>query len=120
MAEWRVDGRVSAAGELVIELEGGHGLLDGSPVDMLLGAIAGCFLRSCHLVQKARREEASEISVKITGRKADGIPNRVAHVEIAYAMPGLDPALGERIARDAKRICTVTNSMSCEFEVRAN
>lgn len=113
MLEWRVRADLSAEGEL--HLDGA--LLDGSPVDLLVAAVAGCFVKSCHMVQEARSEAKTRVIAIVRGVKGDGSPNRVGHVSIAWDLPGLDADRAERIARDAKRICTVTNSMSCEFEV---
>lgn len=113
MMEWRVRAVLSADGEL--QLDGA--LLDGSPVDLLVAAVAGCFVKSCHMVQTARREPVTEAVAEITGTKGEGTPNRVGHITIAWSLPGLDADLAERVAKDAKRICTVTNSMSCDFEM---
>lgn len=112
--EWRVRAALSAEGEL--KLDGA--LLEGSPVDLLVAAVAGCFVKSCHMVQEARREDKTFVTVEVIGRKGEGTPNRVAHVTMIWSIPDLEPEKAERIARDAKRICTVTNSMSCEFEVK--
>lgn len=111
--EWHVKAELSAEGEL--HLDGA--LLDGTPVDLLVAAIAGCFVKSCHMVQTARRETPSVVIAQVTGRKADGPPNRVGAVRIAWSLPGVDPETAAKVARDAKRICTVTNAMSCDFEV---
>lgn len=113
MMEWRVRAALSASGEL--ELQGA--LLDGSPVDLLVAAVAGCFVKSCHMVQEARAEAKTAIVAEVVGTKGDGAPNRLGKVAIAWDLPGLDAEHAEKVAKDAKRICTVTNSMSCEFEV---
>lgn len=113
MLEWHVTADLSAQGEL--HLAGP--LLDGSPVDLLMGAIAGCFVKSCHMVQQARGEATTKIQVSVTGTKAEDTPNRVGHVRIGWAIPDLPADQAEKIAKDAKRICTVTNTMSCSFEV---
>lgn len=114
MMEWRVRAELSAQGEL--HLDGA--LQDGSPVDLLVAAVAGCFVKSCHMVQEARGEAKSLVIAEVLGIKAEDAPNRVGKMVIAWNLPSLAPDLAERIAKDAKRICTVTNSMSCEFEVK--
>lgn len=111
MMEWRVRAELSAKGEL--KLDGA--LLDGSPVDLLVASVAGCFVKSCHMVQEARGEQKTVARCEVTGVKAEDSPNRVGHIRIAWALPSIEN--GDRIAKDAKRICTVTNSMSCAFEV---
>lgn len=115
MMEWRVRAELSAAGEL--ELEGA--LLAGSPVDLLVAAVAGCFVKSCHMVQEARGAATTDVIAEVRGHKAPDAPNRVGGMLIAWSLPGVDPDEARKIAKDAKRICTVTNSMSCDFEVRA-
>ena len=115
MLEWRARAELSPAGELCLD----GPLLEGSPVDLMMGAIAGCFVKSCQMVQQARGEPATRVLCEITGTKAEDPPNRVGHVRIAYALPDLAPDQAERIARDAKRICTVTNAMSCGFDLVA-
>lgn len=113
MLEWHVRAELSAEGQL--ELQGP--LLAGSPVDLLVAAVAGCFVKSCHMVQDARGEAKTAVIAEVRGLKGAGTPNRVGKVSISWDLPGLDAAQAEKIAKDAKRICTVTNSMSCEFEV---
>lgn len=54
---------------------------------------------------------------EVVGRKAGDSPNRVGQIAIKWQLPDLWAEDAARIARDAKRICTVTNSMSCAFEV---
>lgn len=115
MLEWRAEAALSADGEL--HLEGA--LLAGSPVDLLVAAVAGCFVKSCHMVQEARGEAKTAVRCEVVGSKAEGAPNRVGHMVLSWSLPELEPARAERIARDAKRICTVTNTMSCSFEVVA-
>lgn len=113
MMEWRVRAELSADGEL--DFDGS--MLDGTPVDLLVAAVAGCFSKSCQMVQEARGEPKTKVIAEVTGTKGEGSPNRVGHVRIAWSLPDLDSDKAARIAKDGKRICTVTNAMSCEFEV---
>lgn len=113
MMEWHVRAELSGTGELSLQ----GALMDGSPVDLLVAAVAGCFVKSCHMVQEARGEPKTPVIAEVRGTKAQGAPNRVGHVTIAWDLPGLAAERAERIAKDAKRICTVTNTMSCDFEV---
>lgn len=115
MLEWQAEAALTAEGTLTLT----GPMLEGSPVDLLMGAIAGCFAKSCHMVQAARGEATTDLRCTITGRKADDPPNRVGHVRIAYALPDLSADQAAKIAKDAKRICTVTNAMSCSFELVA-
>jgi uncharacterized OsmC-like protein len=116
MVEWHVTAELSSQGDL--HLEGA--LMEGSPVDLLIAAVAACFVKSCQIVQGARTERPSRVVANVIATKADNSPNRVEQVRIAWSMPDLEKYHAAKIARDAKRICTVTNSMSCEFEVVAS
>lgn len=113
--EWHVTAMLSAQGALTLE----GAVHDGTPVDLLIAAVAGCFVKSCHMVQEAKGAAKTEIRAEVVGVKAEDAPNRVARVTIRWAIPDLAAEDAARIARDAKRICTVTNSMSCAFEVIA-
>lgn len=116
MMQWRIRAELSADGDLELNRAEGD-LLEGSPVDLLIAAVAGCFVKSCQMVQAARSEKTTRVVAEVLGTKAEGHPNRVASVSIAYDLSDLTPEKAAKIAKDAKRICTVTNSMSCEFEV---
>ena len=113
--EWRGTASLSAEGDLKFD----DAVLAGTPVDILVASVAACFMKSCHLAQGARSTAQTRVEVDVTATKADGRPNRLGAIRIAWAMPELDEAEASRIAKDAKRICTVTNSMSCDFEVVA-
>lgn len=111
--QWQARVDLSSDGDLRLDSP----MLEGTPVDLLVAAVATCFVKSCHLVQEARGDAKSAVHCDVTGTKAEGPPNRIGHMRIAWSLPGLDAAQAERIAKDAKRICTVTNSLSCETEM---
>lgn len=121
MLEWRVRAELSPEGKVTITpalLEGE--VLIASPVDLMMAGIGACFVKSCHMVLEARGEAKVAVSCDVTGRKADNPPNRVGHVILAWSLPDLDAEHGAKIARDAKRICTVTNAMCCTFDLVAS
>jgi uncharacterized OsmC-like protein len=99
------DGRPARAPELAV------------PVEQLLVSVASCFAKSCHIVLSARGEAPCDIRVAVVGEKAADPPNRLSRIRIDCDLIGLDPAQAGRVRRDAKRICTVTNTLACEFEV---
>jgi uncharacterized OsmC-like protein len=115
--------QLSPKGELhLVRLDDG-GAADGAPVsawgpvDHLVGAVAGCFAKSCQMVQQALGDPASTVEADVVADKAEAKPSRVGKVSIRYAIGVPNPEKAARIARDAKRICTVTNSLNCEFEL---
>lgn len=121
--QWNIRASLSASGQLaycILDESGNEtnaDLLGATPVDLLVAAAAGCFVKSAHMVLAARREESVAVTADLHAVKASGTPARVEKIRISYAMPALAPEMAARIAKDAKRICTVTNSMSCEFEL---
>lgn len=108
---------ISLSGDGHLEYEASP--LSGAPVHLFTAAIATCFAKSCHIVLDARSQALCRVDVSARAFKADTPPNRIDRVEISWAMPTLADDLALRVAKDAKRICTVTNSVTCEFEVIA-
>lgn len=114
--QWHSDARLLADGALSFSCDAGP-LDQVSPVDLLIASVATCFVKSVHMVQAVKGQSPSEVSARVTGEKAPDSPNRVAWIEIRYEMPGLDPVEAAKLAKDAKRICTVSNSLSCDCRV---
>jgi uncharacterized OsmC-like protein len=90
---------------------------DWGPVDHLAAAVAGCFAKSCHMVMSALGESLRPVEADVLATKADGKPSRVGRLTIHYTLEGCTADKAVRIAKDAKRICTVTNSLNCEIEL---
>lgn len=92
--------------------------LDVSPVELLLGAISSCFAMSCQASLQARSKPNSEVCVRALGKKAEDKPNRLAsaHLIVAF-VPDIDPALRDKVVKDAKALCTVTNSLSDQLDL---
>lgn len=111
--KWQV--KISLLEDGTVEFSPSEG--DLSPVDLLLRAVASCFAKSCHMVQSARGEAYSKVIVDVAGTKAEDRPNRIGVVQIQWSLPSVDQKMAAQIVKDAKRICTITNTMSCEFEV---
>ncbi|EKF17705.1 membrane-anchored protein OsmC family [Nitratireductor pacificus pht-3B] len=120
--QWRMTAQLSQGGELRLDLAGNGpdagGATDAwTPVDFLAAAVAGCFVKSCQMVLQALGEAERHIEAHVELDKADAKPNRVGRARIRYMIDGLDADRAARIAKDAKRICTVTNTLNCEFEL---
>ncbi|MCP4384001.1 MAG: OsmC family protein [Hyphomicrobiales bacterium] len=104
-------------------------ILDGSrqPVDnigtlaaaeILVASIAVCFASSCQITMDARSLPRASISVDVLAIKAPDRPNRVASVTIHVEISAdLELRTYDRILRDAKRICTVSNSLSPDIVI---
>ena len=120
---WVVHAELDREGAFDVQLPAGD---DGQParppelavpVELLLVSVASCFAKSCHIVLAARGEAPCDIRIEVTGEKAGDPPNRLSRIRIDCELMGLDAAQAGRVRRDAKRICTVTNTLACEVEV---
>ncbi len=116
MADYAAQAEIDAAGNLRMTRAGGA-FLDGTPVEIMLGAVAGCFLKSAQIVQETKRLPRTAGRVSVEGTKAPDRPSRIAHIRIAWQIADMAPDEAARIARDAKRVCTVSNSIAAEYEL---
>lgn len=120
---WSVHAELSRGGAFVFQPQpDGAGRparapAEAVPVEQLLVSVASCFAVSCHIVLEARGEAPCDIRIDVTGEKAGTPPNRLERIRIACELVGLEAGLAGRIRRDAKRICTVTNTLACDVEV---
>ena len=89
------------------------GSLDNiSPVEYLLISIAGCFALSCLGALKARKMPPTAVEVMVTGEKARDSPSRVGRIALAATFAqGLSDQEAVDVANDAKKLCTVTNTI---------
>lgn len=86
-----------------------------SPIDVLLAALGHCLALSAKITLEARKLGIDLITVKLRAEKASAKPNRLEKIRaelIIETQNHLDP---DRIEKDVKRLCTVSNSLSCEI-----
>jgi uncharacterized OsmC-like protein len=84
-----------------------------SPVEYQLIAVAGCFALSLEAARKAREWPESVFDVTVSGSKAPELPNRLDRIAIDVSIRGpLDAAAQASLLKDAKRLCTVTNTLA--------
>jgi uncharacterized OsmC-like protein len=84
-----------------------------SPVEYQLIAVAGCFALSLEAARKAREWPESVFEVTVLGSKAPDLPSRLERIVISVSMQGpLDAAAQATLMKDAKRLCTVTNTLA--------
>jgi uncharacterized OsmC-like protein len=84
-----------------------------SPVEYQLIAVAGCFALSLEAARKAREWPESIFDVTVLGSKAPDLPSRLDRVAIDISIEGpLDAAAQATLLKDAKRLCTVTNTLA--------
>lgn len=120
--EWAVQGYLTDQGvwDVSISDEAGgpvRSLISAMPVETFFASVAHCFAKSVHMVQDARSEAHCNVWVEVGGSKATEGPNRVGSMWMRARLEGLDPDRAARIAKDAKRICTVSNTLNCDFEM---
>jgi uncharacterized OsmC-like protein len=83
-----------------------------SPVEFLLVSVATCFALSVRAALAARKLTRLGFEVVVLGEKAPDPPSRLKHIAVVAIFRGnLTEADAAAIAADAKRLCTVTNSL---------
>jgi uncharacterized OsmC-like protein len=84
-----------------------------SPVEYQLIAVAGCFALSLEAARKVRGLPESVFDVTTVGSKAHDLPSRLERITLNVSVSGpLDPASIATLIKDAKRLCTVTNTLA--------
>jgi uncharacterized OsmC-like protein len=83
-----------------------------SPVEYLLVAAAACFALSVRSVVAARGLPKTPFEVIATGEKARDLPSRLGQISLVVVFDGaVDETHAAAIAAEAKRLCTVTNTL---------
>lgn len=119
---WQVEVRREPGASEVFERTDADGTtepvrLDDSPSLILLAAVASCFLRSCVAALEARGAPEPSLRVNVTGHKAADRPNRMERIVLSCDIGGVAGDEKARVVRDAKRLCTVSNSLACDLDV---
>jgi uncharacterized OsmC-like protein len=83
-----------------------------SPVQILLVSVATCFALSCRAALRARRLPLGSLEVRVSGEKALEKPSRLALIQVGVRFGDrLTEEDAAAVARDAKALCTVTNTL---------
>ena len=86
----------------------------GTPVDILLLSLGACIAKSLEIVAVQGKTHLSPFTVEVTGQKATDLPNRVSSVRIrVLGRLTEDADQSAELLRQAKSICTVSNSLNC-------
>lgn len=121
--KWTIQADLLATADLSLKIREIDGIISDkplerwTPVDLLIGSVAGCFVKSCAMIMEAQGERVGDMRALVRGVKSTDKPQRVASLEIQYELFGVTPDRAKRIAAQAKKICTVTNSLNCEIQV---
>ena len=91
-----------------------------TPVDVLLASVGYCLVKSIQLVAAKRRVDVGSFAIKIVGTKALDVPSRLDSVEaVVIGRITDDQQHAERILKQAKAICTVSNTLNCDVTLSA-
>ena len=91
-----------------------------APVDTFLASLGACIVMSIKWSTDQRKIVLNPFIIKVVGIKAFDIPNRIERINIEIIGKFIDNEdLIPRIMRQAKLICTVSNSLSCEVNFTA-
>ncbi len=89
-----------------------------SPAVTLLYSIASCMVLSLQMVAKRKKIDIQPFSVEVTAHKGEELPAHFAHYEIVLSRSVHDDQdVAKKLLKDAKSICTISNSMSGTFEL---
>lgn len=90
----------------------------GTPVDFLLLSLGACIAKSLELVAKQRQIPLSPFTIEVTAQKATDLPNRLGSATIRVVGRLSDDAEeAAELLRQAKSICTVSNTLNCTITV---
>ena len=87
-----------------------------TPAETLLASIGACMVLSIGTVARQKKTEVNPFDVEVRATKANDLPSRFGRYEVRVSA-GLvdDPTLAEGIAKQAKTVCTVSNSLNGEI-----
>jgi|GEM_PF-5473135 len=89
-----------------------------SPAITLLYSIASCMVLSLQMVAKRKKIAINPFNFQITGHKGSELPAHFAHYDIVLSRSvHEDPQVANKLMKDAKSICTISNSMSGTFKL---
>lgn len=90
-----------------------------SPVDTLIASLGSCIVRSVQWAADQRKINITPFTVRLVGTKSIELPGRVAQINITIIGDLVDDeALANRIVKQAKSICTVSNSLNSEVTIK--
>lgn len=88
------------------------------PVLTLLASVAQCLLESLRIIARQTDTQLPEFHVSVSGEKAVDLPGRLQSITcVVSGNLADDPQDAERMVAEAKRICTVSNTLNCKIEV---
>ncbi|WIY24501.1 OsmC family protein [Parasedimentitalea psychrophila] len=90
-----------------------------TPVDTLLASLGSCIVKSIQWSAEQRKVDLNPFTVKVEGTKSTELPGRLERVDITiFGTLVADEALAPRIVKQAKAICTVSNSLNSDLGIK--
>ena len=91
---------------------------DPTPADILLASIGGCMVLSVQIVASRKKLELKPFIVSVKADKAEDMPSRFGSYDIRVTSGFADdPQLEMQIVKQAKAMCTVSNSLNGEINL---
>lgn len=89
-----------------------------SPVDTMLASLASCIVRSIEWAANQHKAALGPFQIKVIGTKSPELPGRIEKAEITVIGSLVEDAEeAAKILKQAKSICTVSNSLNTEVTV---
>jgi uncharacterized OsmC-like protein len=89
-----------------------------NPAETFLYSIGSCMAISLQKLALRRQIEIQSFHLQVTGHKGEFLPAHFTHYDIQLSK-GIhsDRELAEKLLKDAKKICTISNSVSGSVEL---
>lgn len=89
------------------------------PSDLVMAALASCIAISLEMVGREMKIDPGTIDIVVEGAKATDLPHRFARFNLTVHLDDLaDQQVAARLLDQAKKICTVSNSLNSEVVIR--
>ncbi len=89
-----------------------------SPVDTMLASLGSCIVKSVQWAADQQKVVPQPFQVKVEGLKSIDLPGRVETATITVQGEIVDDAqLAEKIVKQAKSVCTVSNSLTTTVKI---
>jgi uncharacterized OsmC-like protein len=93
---------------------------DDSPVDTLIASLGSCIVKSLQWAANSQKVSLNPFRVKVTATKSAELPGWIESAEIMIIGDVVnDKTMIPRLLKQAKAICTVSNSLKSEVNLSA-
>ena len=89
-----------------------------TPADLIMASLASCIGISLEMVAEKLRVDTGTIEVEVTAKKATDLPSRFGSFAATVRLEHIDDEeLAARLVRQAKEICTVSNTLNADIDL---